>query len=338
MVALVEELSARNAEQAACIVELTEQVARQAERIAELERRLGQNSGNSSLPPSSDRFGKPKPRSLRKATGRKPGKQPGSLGTALRQVDPDEVVDHVPAECTGCGADLDDARDAGVVHRQVHDIPEVTTRVTEHRLHKRRCSCGCVTTAAAPPGVNAPVIYGPNLRALAVYLVVFQHVPVERAAQLITDVPGAGCSTGWISSVLGQAGDALVDVEALIMTLITLAHLLHVDETGLNVSGAKQWLHVACTDKLTAYHLHESRGRGPVDEFAVLPGYSGIGCTTRSASTTVRSTAAPRTRCVARTSPASCAPRPKPIPGRPGRTPRSMPLEFHRWSSSTAST
>ena len=44
--------------------------------------------------------------------------------------------------------------------------------------------------------------YGPNLRALATYLVVFQHVPVERAAQLIADVTGSRCSTGWISAVL----------------------------------------------------------------------------------------------------------------------------------------
>ena len=270
LLALVGELSARNEEQARVIAE-------QAGRIAELERRLGQNSNNSSLPPSSDRFGKPKPGSLRGRTGRKPGKQPGSPGAALRQVDdPDEVVEHVPDSCAGCGAGLDKAEDVGVVCRQVHDIPQVTTTVTEHRLFKRRCGCGSVTTAAAPAGVNAPVAYGPNLRALAVYLLVFQHVPVERAAQLIADVTGAGCSTGWISSVLAQTAEALVDVEALIKTLITLAHLVHVDETGLNVAGGKQWLHVACTETLTAYHLHASRGRTAVDEFRVLPGFTGV--------------------------------------------------------------
>jgi transposase len=270
LLALVGELSARCEEQARVIAE-------QAERIAELERRLGQNSGNSSLPPSSDRFGKPKPRSLRGKTDRKPGKQPGSPGGALRQVeDPDEVVEHVPSECAGCGAGLDQARAVGVVRRQMHDIPEVTTKVVEHRLHKRRCGCGCVTTATAPDGVNAPVAYGPNLRALAVYLLVFQHVPVERTAQLIADVTGARCSTGWVSGVLARAAEALADTEALIKTLITLAHLVHVDETGLNVAGGKQWLHVACTETLTAYHLHESRGRTAVDEFGVLPGFTGV--------------------------------------------------------------
>ena len=195
----------------------------------------------------------------------------------MRQVDdPDAVVDHVPGDCAGCGADLGRAGNAGVVRRQVHDIPEVTTTVTEHRLHKRRCGCGTVTTAAAPAGVNAPAVYGPNLRALAVYLLVYQHVPVARAAELIADLTGARCSTGWISSVLLQAGDALAEVEALIKTLITGAHLLHVDETSLNINGAKQWLHVACTEKLTAYHLHSSRGRAAVDEFAILPGFTGI--------------------------------------------------------------
>ena len=133
-----------------------------------------------------------------------------------------------------------------------------------------------MTTATAPAGVNAPAVYGPNLRALAVYLLVFQHVPVERAAVLIADVTGARCSTGWISGVLAQASEALTDVEALIKTMITLAHLVHVDETGLNVNGTKQWLHVACTEKLTGYHLHESRGRTAVDAFGVLPGFAGV--------------------------------------------------------------
>lgn len=271
LLALVGELSAR-------VAELTEQNAVQAARIAELERRLGQNSKNSSRPPSSDAFdNKPPPRSLRKKTDRRPGKQPGSPGSALRQVDdPDEKIDHVPVACRGCGKGLRACHDVAVVRRQSHDIPEVTARVVEHRLHKRRCSCGTVTAAAAPAGVNAPAVYGPNLRALAVYLLVYQHIPVARAAELIADVTGARCSTGWISSVLTATGNVLVDTEALIKTLITLAHLLHVDETSLNINGSKQWLHVACTEKLTAYHLHTSRGRKAVTEFAVLPGYTGI--------------------------------------------------------------
>lgn len=198
--------------------------------VAELKRRLGRYSGNSSLPPSADGPAVSPSRAERRRSGRRPGKQPGAGGSALFQITPDEVVDHVPAACGGCGAGLDGASAAGVVRRQVHDIPTIRPVVVEHRLHRRRCGCGATTTAAAPAGVGAAACYGPNLRALAVYLLVFQHVPVARTAQLIADVTGARPSTGWISSVLSSVAEVLVDVEKLIKSLIVLAHVIHVDE------------------------------------------------------------------------------------------------------------
>jgi transposase len=245
-------------------------------RVAELERQLGRNSRNSSQPPSADGPAVSPSRAQRRRSGRKPGKQPGAGGSALFQTsDPDEIVDHVPGACGGCGSDLAGAITAGVVRRQVHDIPAIRPTVVEHRLHKRRCSCGTTTTATAPDGVSAPACYGPNLRALAVYLLVFQHVPVARTAMLISDLTGARPSTGWISSVLSRVAEVLVDVEKLIKSLIVLAHVIHVDETTSNINGVRWWLHVASTQKLTAYLLHPSRGRTAVTEFGVLPDYRG---------------------------------------------------------------
>jgi transposase len=85
--------------------ELEALIAQQAERIAELEAlvvelraQLGQNSRNSSKPPSSDGYAKPeanKNRSLRRRSGRKPGGQPGHQGHHLeRREDPDRAVVH----------------------------------------------------------------------------------------------------------------------------------------------------------------------------------------------------------------------------------------------------
>jgi hypothetical protein len=61
-------------------------------RVKELEKRLSKDSHNSSLPPSSDRFGrKRKNHSLRKPSGKKAGGQPGHPGQALSQVEhPDQ--------------------------------------------------------------------------------------------------------------------------------------------------------------------------------------------------------------------------------------------------------
>jgi hypothetical protein len=120
-----------------------------------------------------------------------------------------------------------------------------------------------------------PGFLRPNLRAWVVYLLVFQHIPVARVVELVADLSGAHPSAGWASRVLRDTAAALADVEKLICALLTAAHILHVDETGAKVTGARWWLHVAATEHLTAYHLDTSRGRTAIDTFAVLDGFAG---------------------------------------------------------------
>jgi hypothetical protein len=75
-----EELIALVRDQAALIVQLREANAALEERLRRLERRVSRNSGNSSLPPSSDDLpGRMKPAPKRaKTTGRQRGKQKGA--------------------------------------------------------------------------------------------------------------------------------------------------------------------------------------------------------------------------------------------------------------------
>ena len=70
---------------------------------AQLRTRLKMNSQNSSKPPSSDGYAKPAPKSRRRRSGKKPGKN-------LPQVDdPDAIVEHTPDHCEHCGESLADA-------------------------------------------------------------------------------------------------------------------------------------------------------------------------------------------------------------------------------------
>ena len=115
-----DELTAENArlrEAAAARDELTAaqlaardaQIAALAAQVEELRRHLGKDSSTSSKPPSSDNPYKKKPRdrSLRGRSGRKPGKQPGAESSTLKQSpDPDETVLCGPAACGCCGHDL----------------------------------------------------------------------------------------------------------------------------------------------------------------------------------------------------------------------------------------
>jgi transposase len=272
--------------QARRIGELEAENAQLSERLERVERLLSRNSSNSSMPPSSDETpGKTAPRRERRAAdraARKRGKQSGAEGHALAWAEhPQVVVDHRPeGRCPGCGHGLEHARDAGPARAvQVSDIPPVSVTVTEHRMHQVRCGCGHTSTATAPPEAasGASRVYGPNLRALVVYLLAYQQLPVERAARLIADVTGAGPSVGFVHGMLARFAAAVTDVVATIKTLITMAHVAHFDETTLRAgpAGTRQYVLSAGTTEYTAFHLG-GRDLHSFTRFGVLPGFAGV--------------------------------------------------------------
>lgn len=88
------------------IAELGRAVQELRAEVAEL-RRLGRNSRNSSMPPSSDDMpGRVPPRQEPRqgGTGRRRGKQPGSPGAAMSWAEPDEVVDQSAYRCARGGS------------------------------------------------------------------------------------------------------------------------------------------------------------------------------------------------------------------------------------------
>ena len=104
MVAALQEVNARlRAENA----ELKAQITEQAEKIARLERLISRNSGNSSMPPSTDDLPGKKPperRPARAGRGGKPGKQPGAPGAYLAWNEhPDKTEDVFPEGSCACG-------------------------------------------------------------------------------------------------------------------------------------------------------------------------------------------------------------------------------------------
>ncbi len=266
-------MRAANAEQARLIAALKA-------RVAELERRLGKDSSNSSKPPSSDGLGKPA-RAVRRvaerAGERRPGKQPGTPGAHLAQVaQPDEVIWHAPQRCGGCGGDLAEAAVVGVEVRQVFDLPVLRLLASEHRAQRRRCGCGTTTAAAFPDHVRAAGCYGPGVRALVCYLLVHQHLPVDRAARLLSDVCGASVATGsLVGMVAGGAGGLDGFVEE-VRRQLACAPVAHFDETGARVAGRLHWVHSASTGLLTLFGVHAKRGKVAMDAVGVLPSFRGV--------------------------------------------------------------
>ncbi|MDH6579555.1 IS66 family transposase [Kitasatospora sp. MAP5-34] len=242
---------------------------------AELKRRLGMNSKNSSKPPSSD--GLARPASLRKPSGRGPGKPRGTAGGSLMQVDaPDAVEVHTPQECRGCAGDLALAEVVSLERRQVFDLPEIRLRVTEQRIEHRRCVCGQVTAAAPPNAPAAPAQYGPQLKSLALYLLTRQHLPYERCAELLADVLGADVATATLLGWAGQAADAVAEHTEAVRQQLVECEVVGFDETGTRVAGRTCWVHTACTRSLTLYLVHAKRGVQAFEAMGVLPYFTGV--------------------------------------------------------------
>ncbi len=269
-------LEAENTQLWEALAAAQEAVAALMERVAELERGRGTHSQNSSQPPSQDR-GRPRPRSLRGTSGKRPGGQPEHAGASLRlSAVPDWVESQRPAVCAGCAASLADLPVAGVERRQVQDLPPVRLEVTEHQGLRVRCPrCRTLTTGAFPAGVSAPVQYGPRVRAAAVCLTQQHLLPYNRAQAVLGDLLGTALSTGTVAAWVQEAAAGLADVEAEIVEALRTGTLLHNDETGLCVQGTGWWLHTASTEQLTHYGVHPKRGREAMEALGILPAFRG---------------------------------------------------------------
>src|SRR5215210_3253984 len=117
------ELAALRAENAQWRAE----IARLQARVQELETRLGQNSTNSSRPPSSDPPSTP-PRPPAGPSGRRRGGQPGHPPHQRAVVPPeqvDQIVAHWPRHCRSCQAPLPPLAAGEPVRHQVTELPPV---------------------------------------------------------------------------------------------------------------------------------------------------------------------------------------------------------------------
>jgi transposase len=245
-------------------------------RVKELEGQLSKNSRNSSKPPSGDGFGK-RTQSLRSQGERKPGGQADHRGQTLEWSEAvGQVVEHAVQECIGCGCCLEAVPVQMVWARQVYDIPAIELEVTEHRVEVKACpGCGQENQARFPTEVSNVVQYGSRLKSMMVYLMEGQLLPSERTCAILQDLFGVRVSEGTLYNTRRHCFEQLEGIACQIHASILDAEVVHFDETGLRVKGTLWWLHVACTDGLTAYFVHPKRGQAAMEAMAILPLFAG---------------------------------------------------------------
>jgi len=248
------------AERDATIAERDATIAKLEKRIASLETKLGQNSSNSSMPPSTDRGRNPH-RNAKKGTARKKRKKrPG--GARRRELLPPEQVDalhdHFPAECGGCGERLPKTVDEEARRHQVTELPEVRPRVEEHRLHAVVCRCGCVTRGKLPEGVPRGA-FGPRLVSTVALLTGLYRLSKRNTQRILNELFGVTISVGAVSNCERRVGDSLQVPHAELHRFVKNAAIVHADETSWQQKHRTHWLWVACTSSASLFLIQKNR-------------------------------------------------------------------------------
>ena len=234
-------------------------------RVAELERRLGRNSRNSSTPPSQDPPGAPERRRA-PSSKRSQGAQPGHSGHGrpLRPIEAiDELIDHWPERCA-CGHRFSEAERCHVgkpARHQVAELPSIAVILTEHRLQRLRCpDCGATARAELPPAVPAGA-FGPRLQAAVATLAVRNRVSRRDTTELLRELFGARICAGSVEAILQRAATALEEPYEDLLCHIRAAPALHIDETGWRTAGKRRTLWGALTGQEALFRIAPDRHR-----------------------------------------------------------------------------
>ena len=251
---------------------LRQQVALLEDKVALLpgllqQHKVKKDSHNSHLPPASDLAPK-KNQSLRPASTRKSGGQPGHTGQTLKfSPSPDVVTDLKSNFCGRCGTSLAEATFVLQAARQVVDLPPLQPVYHEYRQFAAQCPC-CQgqQSATFPAGVNAPLQYGSRVMALVAYLSVYQYLPYGRLTSLLRDVCQVPLSEGSVANLLRQAAVRAAPVYERIKAELAASPVMGADETSAKVNGGTWWLWVWQNVRNTYLAAAATRGWATITE------------------------------------------------------------------------
>jgi transposase len=228
--------------QAETIAAVSRKVEMLTARVAELEAKVGlppKTPDNSSTPPSQGRKSSQAAASDQKAKG-------PHLG-AHRPLHPNPTmkIDATATLCGHCGTDVSGRAQIACEAYDHIEIPSIRPDVTRITLFGGTCPC-CARRykAPAPEGFPQGSPFGPNLRALVIYLRFTQGIAFERLARLVSDLLGLDISEGALVNMLDTARAAFSRQTSLIRARLLSATAMESDETGLRVGKRNWWLWV----------------------------------------------------------------------------------------------
>lgn len=245
------------------IAALQEEVAALKALVAALQEKLGLNSGNSSLPPSSDRPGNKPKRKQKGKSGRKRGGQKGRKGKARELLPPEEVTHSVLCKlgmCAVCGGPMK-AVDSEPVRLQKVDVPDIKPQVTEYIRPIGVCVlCGRRALAPLPAGVDESLL-GPRALAIISWLSGDMRLSRRRVQRLFRVLLGITVSLGTVSQAEGRVSPALAVPHEQALGFVQRRPVVGADETSIPLGSRRGWLWLATTQAVSVFLVRDNRAR-----------------------------------------------------------------------------
>lgn len=228
----------------------------------------GKKSSTSHTPPSHD-IGRSNTKNLREKSGKKSGGQLGHEGSTLQmKAVPDEIVNHSPAFCNGCGNTLNEDTAILTERKQEIIIPPLQAHYVEHRSYRNTCiCCGITTVGQLPSNLTAPIQYGTSVSATLSYLFAYQYLPYKRMQILMYDLFKLSISEGTIDNLLAKMAERAIPIYKQIQARLQASSIVGGDETGTKINGKKGWFHVWQNTCLTFIVAAVSRGYKTTEEY-----------------------------------------------------------------------
>jgi transposase len=257
----------RIAEQDAQLAGQSARIAAQDARIAELEQKvatllekLNRNSGNSSLPPSSDPPGsrggsKSKPTKGKRRRGGQAGHR-GSHRSLLPADRVDDIINFFPAQCEHCCERLPQTPDPLARRYQSTELPAFEPHTTEYRRHTVACPrCKATTCAPYDPDKIPSSPFGPRLMSAVALLTGVYHLSRRRTVQLLSDLVGVKISLGAVSAVEARVSEAVLPAVEEANERVVGAAVKHTDGTGWLQTGKMLSLWTIATACATVFKI-----------------------------------------------------------------------------------
>ena len=250
------------------IINVMNEITSLNSKIEKIERRLNQDSSNSSKPPSLDSSYDKKPDKKKKQNA---GGKKGHKGHRQAMLEPTETISVKPEICS-CGNTDFPETEPYHTHQEI-ELPKIKMDITHFILHKGACPCcGKINKAQVP--LEHKTGYGPGLSAFIGEVGGIQgnsRTTIKEFCSFLLDIP---ISKGAIQKVIDRVSQAIKPHYEAIGRVARNTTVNYIDETSWFMNGALMWLWTMVNTTVAFFIIHPNRSKEAF--LALIDDWTGI--------------------------------------------------------------